>query len=186
MIAICTAAPAWRTLPAGCLPRTSSPLTRRTRAPDSPRRSGTLEEFVTEWAAGRAPFGSWSAHLKSWLSGEAAADPRVLVVSYEELKKDLRGCVGRVNSHCGFGLSDARLDELLPRFAFEWMRANEAQFHPRSVRWVQRKEDTEDFHFIRAGRVGDGATAVSAQVLQQMVAKTFPSGRVPGHVARLL
>jgi len=147
---------------------------------------GTLEEFVTEWAAGRAPFGSWSAHLKSWLSGEAAADPRVLVVSYEELKKDLRGCVGRVNSHCGFGLSDARLDELLPRFAFEWMRANEAQFHPRSVRWVQRKEDTEDFHFIRAGRVGDGATAVSAQVLQQMVAKTFPSGRVPGHVARLL
>ena len=30
---------------------------------------GTLDDFVVEWSAGRAPFGSWSAHLKSWLCG---------------------------------------------------------------------------------------------------------------------
>ena len=30
---------------------------------------GSLDDFVVEWSAGRAPFGSWSAHLKSWLCG---------------------------------------------------------------------------------------------------------------------
>jgi hypothetical protein len=33
---------------------------------------GTLDEFIVEWSAGRAPFGSWSAHLKSWLCGPGA------------------------------------------------------------------------------------------------------------------
>ena len=32
-------------------------------------KDGTLDDFVVEWSAGRAPFGSWSAHLKSWLCG---------------------------------------------------------------------------------------------------------------------
>ena len=151
---------------------------------------GSLNEFVTEWTNGRAPFGSWSAHLKSWLCGEAAADPRVLIVAYEDLKADLRGCVGRVNAHCGFGLSEARLDELLPGFEFEWMRKNEDKFHPRSVRWVRRDEDKEDFHFIRAGRVGDGKafSPTQKQELAAMMARTFPEGAatVPEQVARLV
>lgn len=149
---------------------------------------GELDEFVREWTAGRAPFGSWSAHLKSWLGG-GSSDPRVLVVSYEDLQENLRGCVGRVNAHCGFGLSDARLDELLPRFTFAYMRSHEEQFHPRSVRWVRRPGDAEDFHFIRAGRVGDGAKSLSkpqGQMLQEMVRRSFPRGGVPEYVARLV
>lgn len=51
---------------------------------------GTFDEFACEWTGGRAPFGSWSAHLRSWLGVDGhsggAVDPRVLVVSYEELK----------------------------------------------------------------------------------------------------
>ena len=119
----------------------------------------------------------------------AARDSRVLVVSYEELKADLRSAIGRVNAHCGFGLSEARLDELLPRFEFSWMRAREEQFNPRSVRWVQREGAEGDFHFIRAGRVGDGraafASAERKEALERMVRKTFPHG-APDHVKRLL
>jgi hypothetical protein len=59
--------------------------------------AGTLDEFVTEWAGGKAPFGSWSAHLRAWLGlGGGASDPRVLVVSYEEMKADLASCVRKV------------------------------------------------------------------------------------------
>ena len=101
----------------------------------------------------------------------------------------------RVNLHCGFGLSDERLDELLPRFEFEWMRANEQQFNPRSVGWVRPPhlpppaEGEAAFHFIRAGRVGDGTAPFGPPeqraALRAMLAKTFPDG-VPEHVARLL
>ena len=171
------------------------PLSRQAEADG--RFDGSLDRFILEWTAGNVPYGSWSAHVASWLGGERGAplDPRVLVVSYEDLKADLRACVRRVNAHCGFGRSDARLDELLPRFEFEWMRANEERFNPRSVGWVRPPhlpppaEGEAAFHFIRAGRVGDG-TAPFGQpeqraALRAMLAKTFPHG-VPEHVARLL
>lgn len=103
----------------------------------------------------------------------------MLIISYEELKRETRACIGRVNAHCGFGLSDARLDQLLPQFSFEWMRAHESQFHPRSVRWVRRPEDSDEFHFIRAGRVGDGTKDFSPaqrELLGAMLARTFGGG----------
>ena len=151
--------------------------------------SGTLEAFIDDWTHGRAPFGSWSAHLRSWLGATAGDERRILVISYEELKADPRACVLRVNAHCGFGLSDARIDELLPRFSFEWMRANESQFHPRSVRWERKAEDGEDFHFIRKGQVGDGDTAFGpAQLasLRHMAETTWGAAGPPADVAKLL
>ena len=44
-------------------------------APEDGGYTGTFDEFVSEWAQGDTPFGSWSAHLKAWHS-KAAADPR--------------------------------------------------------------------------------------------------------------
>ena len=164
---------------------------------------GSFEEFAKEWTGGRALFGSWSAHIKSWLGSDgkscAATDPRVLVVSYEELKADPRKQIRRVNAHCRFGLSDARIDELLPRFSFEWMREHEAHFNPRSVTWVEPSaaaadgaggiKPEDEFHFIRAGRVGDGneafASAERRAAMHSMAKRSFPDG-VPELVARLL
>ena len=154
------------------------------QAPEDGGFDGTLGEFIDEWTGGRMFFGSWSAHLKSWLTA-AESDKRILIVPYEGLKADPSTWVRTVSKHCGFGLSDERIDELLPRFTFEWMRANEQQFEPRSVRWVQKPlgggdENADgEFHFIRAGRVGDGdkpfATPSEAAKLTSMVERTFGS-----------
>ena len=180
--------------------------------------AGTQAEFVKEWTEGRAPFGSWSAHLRSWVGEAAPSDARVLVVSYEDLRADPRAQVRRVNAHCGFGLSDARIDELLPRFEFAWMRTHEAAFNPRSVRWVERaaasgaagaagaaggseqpppskeeraeeEEAVKPFHFIRAGRVGDGERAfgpAERESLRAMAARTFPDAALPEYILKLL
>ena len=158
--------------------------------------TGSLEQFVADWTAGKVPFGSWSAHLKSWMGGGAATDPRVLFVSYEALKADLRGEVLKVVAHLGLSLGEARVDELLPRFTFEWMRTNEEQFNPRSVRWVPSAEDlarqqaaaggegggkAEEFHFIRSGQVGEGKrfTAAQDELFAAMIQRTFPDGAPP-------
>jgi hypothetical protein len=44
------------------------------------------------------------------------------MLSYEEMKSDLAGCVARINKHCGFGLDDHTLAKLLPRFSFDSMK----------------------------------------------------------------
>ena len=171
------------------------------QAPEDGGFDGTLGEFIDEWTGGRMFFGSWSAHLKSWLTA-AESDKRILIVPYEGLKADPSTWVRKVSKHCGFGLSDERIDELLPRFTFEWMRANEQQFEPRSVRWVQKplggggdQNADGEFHFIRAGRVGDGdkpfATPSEAAKLTSMVERTFGSSEggsfvIPSRVAKLL
>ena len=167
------------------------------QAPEDGQYQGTLAAFLSEWASGTMYFGSWSAHLKSWLGTSGHADdPRVLVIAYEEMKVDLLGCVAKVNEHCGFGLSTKRLAELLPRFEFEWMRQHEAQFNPRSVRWVRLpgERDSDAFHFIRAGRVGDGNEPFASPELQgqlrAMVGRTFGmafgASDAPPYVAKLL
>jgi hypothetical protein len=172
------------------------------QAADDGGFTGTFDQFVDEWTGGRGLFGSWSAHLKSWLGqdgqGAAAADPRVLVISYEELRADLRTQIRRVNEHCRFRLSIERLDALLPRFTFEWMREHEAQFNPRSVSWVPAPAAAfegssvvpeAEFHFIRAGRVGDGQAAfMSAErkaAMSAMAERTFIDG-IPQYISKLL
>ena len=163
---------------------------------------GSFDEFAADWTGGRAPFGSWTAHLASWLCRDGPdaaapeADPRVLVLSYEELKADVRGCVCRINEHCGFGLDEGQLEALLPRFSFAWMREHEQMFHPRSVTWLEGRGNARGggdaeggaeggegegaaFHFLRAGRVGDGDAAFTAahrEQLRVMLARTFPAG----------
>lgn len=157
---------------------------------------GSLDEFIREWTGGTAIYGSWSAHLRSWLgvdgSSHGACDPRVLVLSYEELRRDLKTGVRLVNAHCRFGLSDARVDELCERFTFDYMRSHEEQFEPRSVRWVAKDAEAADgknFHFIRAGRIGDGDACFASDerrsALMNMVRRTFPEG-TPTYVAKLL
>ena len=97
-----------------------------------------------------------------------------------------------MNAHCRFGLSDARVDELCERFTFDYMRSHEEQFEPRSVRWVAKDAEAADgknFHFIRAGRIGDGDACFASDerrsALMNMVRRTFPEG-TPTYVAKLL
>ena len=82
------------------------------------------------------------------------------------------------------------------------MRKNEVQFNPRSVQWVEAapgavasakgnpEEAKTGFHFIRAGRVGDGESAFGSAersaMLEAMVDRTFPSGSRPDHVVKLM
>ena len=86
------------------------------------------------------------------------------------------------------------------------MREHEAMFNPRSVSWVEPPaaayassaaapaasvRPESEFHFIRAGRVGDGKEAFSTPqrkaAMAAMAARTFPApGGLPEHIVQLL
>ena len=75
-------------------------------------------------------------------------DPRVLVVSYEELKSNFRQGLAKIASHCDFILDPAEVDVIEVRCSFQYMSTNREKFEPISVRWRDPA-----FRFIRKGQV---------------------------------
>jgi hypothetical protein len=110
-----------------------------------------FDEFVRRWTNGETPFGLWTHHLESWRL-DASRDPRVLVLTYEDMKNDLSNVLLKINDHCKFDLSPSQITQLLPRFSVDYMKANIDKFNPISVRWVDKRDD---FQFIRKGTIGD-------------------------------
>jgi hypothetical protein len=80
---------------------------------------GTLDEpigsFLDGVISGTQPYGSWAAHITDWSA--AFEDPRVLVISYEQMKADLLSVVGRVAEHIGADRS--RVEAVAARCTFE-------------------------------------------------------------------
>ena len=149
---------------------------------------GSLDAFVRDWAEGRIAFGRWTDHINSWLRPDAetlataARDPRVLVLSYEDMKRDIRASTVAVAKHIGVNLTASQVDAIVPKLAFEHMKANNERFAPRSVRWRDRGDG---FQFVREGRVGGSKALFNAEqmaTLDRMLARA----RLPPCVAHLL
>ena len=104
-------------------------------------------------------FSTWRRHVGSWLAA-AESDPRVLLLSYEEMKADLPACVARVALHLGLAPSAELMATCLSRMDFAWMKAHEERFSPRSVAWLDKGDG---FSFVRQGKVGGGALDLSTQ-----------------------
>jgi len=105
--------------------------------------------FHSDWIAGKMPFGSWADHLWSW--DAAKHDERVLLVRYEDLLTDLKANVARIASHLGVELSDTKMDEMLQRFSFNYMKEHRDLFEPVSVQWK------DNFAFLRKGEAKGGS-----------------------------
>eukprot|EP00038_Savillea_parva_P019852 m.29292 g.29292 ORF g.29292 m.29292 type:complete len:283 (+) comp4582_c0_seq1:259-1107(+) len=133
------------------------------QAPEDGGFEGSFDQFFEEWIGGRVAFGKWDVHVAKWRA-HAATDPRVLVLRYEDMKRDLPACVARINSHCKFDLDENTITRLLPRFTVDAMRADIAKFSPRSVRML---DIGDGFAFVRKGTVGDHAALFSATHHQQ-------------------
>lgn len=79
--------------------------------------TGTFDQFLKEWLSGGIPFGSWAGHLREWLA--AAEDPEnsdsILLVRYEDMKRDLAGAVRRVARFLQCSLSESDIDSIIPK-----------------------------------------------------------------------
>ncbi len=67
-------------------------------------------------------WGDWTDHVISWW--KLRNKPNVLIVKYEDLKKDLRGQIQRIAQFCGKDPSDVDLDTIEKRTTFESMKEN--------------------------------------------------------------
>jgi sulfotransferase family protein len=69
------------------------------------RRAGSAKEigaFVEAFVRGDAgPFGSWADHVRFWLGTEPSAEEGLLLVRFEDLRKDPATIVGQILSFLG-------------------------------------------------------------------------------------
>lgn len=157
--------------------------------------------------------GSWPDHLQSWLSPDATGarpidDPRVLVLTFEEMKVNLASCVQRIAKHIECGLDEPAVAALLPKMDFKYMKVpnrrvsptqprrlslcltyrhygccrqeNKDKFNPKSVAW---RDKGDGWEFVNKGAVGASKAAfgpVQEQQFAAMMAQAFPAGVVDG------
>ena len=161
---------------------------------------GTFAEFLKEWCEGRILFGKWAKHLQSWFNAAGVGtavgcqqeqgqvlqsppidgslrsrNPKILLVSYEDLTKDPLQVMQNVARHLDLPvsvLSHQRVEELLPFITFEYMKSHSRQYQPISVPWKP------GFSFIRQGKVGGSAEYMDEQcerMFMEMVQREFGS-----------
>nr|XP_006123299.1 amine sulfotransferase-like [Pelodiscus sinensis]XP_006123300.1 amine sulfotransferase-like [Pelodiscus sinensis]XP_025040544.1 amine sulfotransferase-like [Pelodiscus sinensis] len=106
--------------------------------------------FLETFLAGKVSPGSWLDHIRGWFTHRD--DFNILFLTFEEMKKDLRGAVLKICKFLGKQLTGKELDTVVEKASFDNMkrdaRANYESM-PESV--LERGKG----HFLRKGTIGD-------------------------------
>jgi hypothetical protein len=110
---------------------------------------GDFDTFVDCFIAGEVDFGDYFDHLVPWV--EAASRPNVLLVRYEELKRDPAGGIRRIGEFVGGRAADFVGDA----DALDWVAGESSLDNMRrhQSRWSSPRP--EALPFVRSGTVGE-------------------------------
>ncbi|XP_060114561.1 sulfotransferase 2B1-like [Heteronotia binoei] len=86
------------------------------------RDHGSLKEFLEDFLGGNVPYGSWFDHVKGWM--ELKGRDNFFLVTYEDLQRDLRGCVEKICHFVGKDLSSQQIDSVVENSSFQKMKNN--------------------------------------------------------------
>ncbi|OWF44128.1 sulfotransferase family cytosolic 1B member 1-like [Mizuhopecten yessoensis] len=92
---------------------------KRLNAPKAKNYNGKWEDFIENYSKGKAVYNSWFEHAKAWQKFMMDnPDYPVFVISFEEMKKDLRSSIGRLADFIGVEHESTFLDEVTRRCEF--------------------------------------------------------------------
>ena len=99
---------------------------------------------------------NWFLYTGEWLVNRWRRP--VLVVRYEDMKRDLESVARRIAAFCGLRIDESQLPRILERSSFASMKLHQDKFGEREVRPPKVVDE-----FIRRGVVGEGREYVSAE-----------------------
>ncbi|XP_053722070.1 sulfotransferase 2B1-like [Synchiropus splendidus] len=111
---------------------------------------GPKAEFLRKFLDGQIMFGSWFDHVKGWLASDNKE--RVMYISYEEMKMDLKDAVTRMVQFLGKSLEADVIEKIADRCLFHNMKQNKMSNYSLVGREYMDQEKSE---FLRKGIVGD-------------------------------
>ncbi|RLT43887.1 MAG: sulfotransferase domain-containing protein, partial [Chloroflexi bacterium] len=117
----------------------------------------SVDEFLQTYLGDHFFFGSWAAHLAGYWAWRERAN--VLLLFYNELKKEPAGSVRRVADLLGVTLTEAQVGAVVERSTFAYMQAIDHKFMPP----VPFRKWGEKPVLMRRGQSGGAAELLSVQ-----------------------
>ncbi|XP_069091452.1 amine sulfotransferase-like isoform X2 [Pleurodeles waltl] len=112
--------------------------------------SPTFEHFMEKALNGEVFAGSWFEHVRGWYTHKE--DFNFLLISYEDMVKDLRSVVLKICQFVGRQLSDHEIYIVLQKSAFKNMKSDPNA----NYEFLDRKiVDKNRGNFVRKGTIGD-------------------------------
>ncbi|XP_071476936.1 sulfotransferase 1E1-like [Diadema antillarum] len=108
-------------------------------------------DFYTDFCNDSIPRGSWFENVLYWW--RKRHEPNVFFITYEEMKRDLRGCIVRVCDFLGRNLSDDVIDVITQHSTFDAMK-KDPKSNPDTMP-VFKEAVKQKRSFLRKGEVGD-------------------------------
>ncbi|XP_030053663.1 3-beta-hydroxysteroid sulfotransferase isoform X2 [Microcaecilia unicolor] len=110
----------------------------------------SFEQELQDFLKGDLIYGSWFNHVLGWTGEKDRAN--LLIMTYEELLKDLRGCVVRICNFLGKELDEAAIDKVVENATFKNMKDNKmANYSLMPEEVIDQKKSP----FLRKGISGD-------------------------------
>jgi hypothetical protein len=120
-----------------------------------------LGEYVAAYLEGRlSGFGAWQEHLPTWLDSPLARNGNLLIIKFEEMRKNPEPVIAKIVDFLGVPASLERIREAIANNSVECMRAkeNSAQRLPKSK--------GEEGRFVRKGAVAGWRDKFSEEQLR--------------------
>ncbi|XP_005363660.1 amine sulfotransferase-like [Microtus ochrogaster] len=114
--------------------------------------SNTIETFMQTFLDGRVVGSNWFDHIRGWY--EHRHDFNIMFMSYEDMKKDLRGSVLKICSFLEKELSEEDMDAVVRQATFQNMKSDPRanyDYNQKVKNWTRNNQGT----FLRKGTVGD-------------------------------
>ncbi|XP_007084115.1 sulfotransferase 6B1-like [Panthera pardus] len=94
---------------------------------DNPNLPGieTWAGFLELFLRGDVVYGSWFDHVLSW--EEHKNDKNILIIFYEEMKKDLSKSIKKIINFLGINVSDSEINKITRKTSFSEMKNNAAK-----------------------------------------------------------
>ncbi|MBZ3873715.1 Bile salt sulfotransferase [Sciurus carolinensis] len=111
-----------------------------------PKKPESLEQYFKWFIQGNVAYGSWFEHIRGWMSMRHREN--ILLLSYEELKKDPRSTIEKICQFLGKKLNPEELDSVVKNSSFHVMKQNKMstlEIFPVSL---------SSLHFSMARKVG--------------------------------
>jgi hypothetical protein len=134
------------------------------------RASQPMEEFVNGFLRGKyfRHFGSWGANVTSWVSQVDAGNRNILLLRYEDMKKNTVDELRRVASFLGLAADDHSLQSAVEKSSFERMQSLEEERN----KLKPRENWDASRRFVRKGSVDEWKELFSPEQ-NEMICRTF-------------
>lgn len=119
---------------------------------------GDFDSFLLAFLEGKVlTMGSWQQHTRSWLESPIARDSNLLIMQYEELRKNPEGKIGEILQFLGICPDSQVIRKAIENNSLQRMRTKEENAKKageQSIVLGERRHLDEDRRFVRQGSVG--------------------------------